>query len=834
MAMSTRALVRTVAPRQRSLRSVSTRSFTNDSGSNDDDGKSSLSKTDRSSQIVGKRPGQTPFSPPTTGKTQSTSTNSSMTKSIKTTSSRGGMPLVSPPNVYYETSSTASPASEFDNREFAHARPTIPSLMSIDELDEEDNALRRQLLREGILPPTPKLRINDPLPNLEDALYELDPSGVSRADPEDVLDMASMYDPAIHLPDKPNFNSSRNRLKYELGTPLTDELVAYIGVRGPITVAEYMRRALRDGRYGYYTGKGSRSGKSSRRKKITGTTGGAAADDDDDWEDDSNSNDEEYVPVFTTDKHVGGEHVIGSGGDFITAPEVSQLFGESLLVWFMTQYRTLNGPSDIQFVEIGPGKGTLICDILRSAISTFPDFASALKSSSVDGGGGDGQGGRSRGMCPAVGVHLVEVTNGMRARQKESLISLAKEDIVVKNGYTFRFADDSIDDGMEVAVQAVEPDPSSSSSTASSSSSDANDEKLDEICVSWHDTLSSVPTHDAVTDRPIPTFVICQELVDALPIHSFQKIDGGVWRERLVDVAIRDDSEASEAADKVRSAVVRRYANAEVDETNNVTLASSVPSSSNSPDTSTPEPMKKIPRLRFVLPPDTTPAIRSLLRVDGRGSPLQDNPAAAALDSLPVGSIIEACPEGLLMVQDIADRIVKCNGGAALIVDYGGDGSSGGDTLRGFWKHAQVHPLSRPGEVDVTADVDFGALREAVNSRMTLEQSLDRKIRKERRYKKETSGDAMTKVVPDESSETLTPALLPQAFGPTSQGKFLAQMGIVQRVEKKIEDPETTDEQAFEIYSAMERLIVAEQMGERYKVMAIAPKKDGLFPPPGF
>ena len=429
---------------------------------------------------------------------------------------------------------------------------------------------------------------------------------------------------------------------------------------------------------------------------------------------------------------------------------------------------------------------------------------------------------------------MVEVTNGMRARQKESLISLAKEDIVVKNGYTFRFADDSIDDGMEVAVQAVEPDPSSSSSTASSSSSDANDEKLDEICVSWHDTLSSVPTHDAVTDRPIPTFVICQELVDALPIHSFQKIDGGVWRERLVDVAIRDDSEASEAADKVRSAVVRRYANAEVDETNNVTTASSVPSSSNAPDTSTPESMKKIPRLRFVLPPDTTPAIRSLLRVDGRGSPLKDNPAAAALDSLPVGSIIEACPEGLLVVQDIADRIVKCNGGAALIVDYGGDGSSGGDTLRGFWKHTQVHPLSRPGEVDVTADVDFGALREAVNSRMTLEQSISRKMRQERRGKKETSGDAMTKVAVDESSKKIAPALLPQAFGPISQGTFLAQMGIVQRVEKKIEDPKTTDEQAFEIYSAMERLIVAEQMGERYKVMAISPKKDGLFPPPGF
>ena len=156
------------------------------------------------------------------------------------------------------------------------------------------------------------------------------------------------------------------------------------------------------------------------------------------------------------------------------------------------------------------------------------------------------------------------------------IIPSTKEDIVVKSGYTFRFTDDSVDDEMKVAVQqlAVESNSSSSSSTSSS-------EKHNEICVSWHDTLSSVPTHDTITNRPIPTFVICQELVDALPIHSFQKIDGGVWRERLVDVAIRDESEASEAADKVRSAVVRRYANAEVDETNNVTTASSVPSSSN-------------------------------------------------------------------------------------------------------------------------------------------------------------------------------------------------------------------------------------------------------------
>ncbi len=44
----------------------------------------------------------------------------------------------------------------------------------------------------------------------------------------------------------------------------------------------------------------------------------------------------------------------------------------------------------------------------------------------------------------------------------------------------------------------------------------------------WHNALWWAPTHDAVNDRPITTFPICQELVDAPPIHSFQKVEGGV------------------------------------------------------------------------------------------------------------------------------------------------------------------------------------------------------------------------------------------------------------------------------------------------------------------
>lgn len=159
------------------------------------------------------------------------------------------------------------------------------------------------------------------------------------------------------------------------------------------------------------------------------------------------------------------------------------------------------------------------------------------------------------------------------------------------------------------------------------------------------------------------------------------------------------------------------------------------------------------------------------------------------------------------------------------MIDYGEDGASSRDTMRGFWKHTQVHPLSRPGEVDVTADVDFAALREAVNQRINLEDSLNRKHVK---HQRQVVAPTSTK------TEKEKPINRPEAFGPVPQNIFLASMGIVQRVEKQIEADSTTDEQASALYSALERLLAPEQMGERYKVLAIARKKDGLFPPPGF
>ena len=800
-------------------------------------------KSQSASSIIGKRPGHTTFSPPENKVMSATKTGVAMhplsdkptqelhpksSTKVSSTKAQGQTPLILPPSI---SQTTEQYKSDRDNKHYAHTQPFTSPIIQAEGSDKEENTLRNMFLQQGIVPPPPRPHINSDQiktkSNVQDAVVPLveipepDPSGVSHANPEDVLDMASMYDPSIHLPDKPNFNAPANRLKYEGGTPMTDELIAYIGVRGPITVAEFMRRVLRDGEHGYYTGKGARSG-----SKTIGSAVLAADDDDDDLFDDDNDwdieDDDNDIHISDKTDKVGGEQIIGSGGDFITAPEVSQLFGEALLVWLMTQYQTLNSPSKIQIIEIGPGKGTLICDIVRSAVNTFPDFAAALTTTNAAGETkekGSEQTNNFAGKKIAIGVHLVEVANGMRARQKESLENLEKEKDVLEKGYSFRFEDSN-------AFVEEEEEAATDEDGKEDSSSEKKD--INSICVTWHDVLSSVPTHDSATGEPIPTFIICQELVDALPIHSFQKIEGGAWRERLVDCAIRDESEASESSKDIRVAA-SRYANAESDAKSALMQPSSSETSSSSSPSSTDATGgsggKKIPRLRFVLPPDTTPALRTLLRVNNRGAPLEDNPTAKSLDSLPDGSIIEACPEGLLLAQDITDRIEKCNGGAALLIDYGGDGMSGGDTMRGFWKHTQVHPLSRPGEVDVTADVDFGALREAVNRRIGLDESLERKRRE--------SGLA-TPNRPVESSTTAKKALKPEAFGPVSQGKFLAQMGVVQRVEKKIMDDATTDEMADELFTAMERLMSADQMGDRYKVLAIASKKEGLFPPPGF
>src|SRR5262249_41078902 len=107
---------------------------------------------------------------------------------------------------------------------------------------------------------------------------------------------------------------------------LADRIARRIRAEGPLTVAAYMAMALHDPVGGYY----------ARRDPI------------------------------------------GAAGDFTTAPEISQIFGELLGLWCAELWDRIGRPDPIILAELGPGRGVLMSDLLRAA-GTVPEFRCALR-----------------------------------------------------------------------------------------------------------------------------------------------------------------------------------------------------------------------------------------------------------------------------------------------------------------------------------------------------------------------------------------------------------------------------------------------------------------------
>lgn len=103
---------------------------------------------------------------------------------------------------------------------------------------------------------------------------------------------------------------------------LKDRIIAMIQASGPISVATYMDLCLHDRQHGYYATRP------------------------------------------------------GLGSDFITAPDISQIFGELLGLWAAHEWQQMGRPSELTLVEIGPGRGTLMTDAVRAA-HTVPGFVEA-------------------------------------------------------------------------------------------------------------------------------------------------------------------------------------------------------------------------------------------------------------------------------------------------------------------------------------------------------------------------------------------------------------------------------------------------------------------------
>lgn len=63
---------------------------------------------------------------------------------------------------------------------------------------------------------------------------------------------------------------------------------------------------------------------------------------------------------------IPGKDQFGQEGDFVTSPEISQIFGELLGVWIVAEWMAQGKPSSgVELIELGPGRGTLMNDMLR-------------------------------------------------------------------------------------------------------------------------------------------------------------------------------------------------------------------------------------------------------------------------------------------------------------------------------------------------------------------------------------------------------------------------------------------------------------------------------------
>src|SRR5687768_16069731 len=74
---------------------------------------------------------------------------------------------------------------------------------------------------------------------------------------------------------------------------------------------------------------------------------------------------------------------LGTAGDFTTAPEISQMFGELLGAWLAERWLAMGRLGEVRLVELGPGRGTLMADALR-ATRAMPGFHAALDLHLVD------------------------------------------------------------------------------------------------------------------------------------------------------------------------------------------------------------------------------------------------------------------------------------------------------------------------------------------------------------------------------------------------------------------------------------------------------------------
>ena len=151
-----------------------------------------------------------------------------------------------------------------------------------------------------------------------------------------------------------------------------------------------------------------------------------------------------------------------------------------------------------------------------------------------------------------------------------------------------------------------------------------------------------------------------------------------------------------------------------------------------------------------------------------------DDSIPPSLRSQPEGTIVETAPVSAAIMQRLAFRLAR-QGGAMLAIDYGYAGPAAGDTLQAVKAHRFVDPFTDPGEVDLTAHVDFITLAVAAQN----------------------AGSSVTPLA--------------------TQGDWLRRLGIDARLQSLAA---AAPARTRELQSQRDRLVEPREMGELFKVMA--------------
>ncbi|MCJ1441427.1 MAG: hypothetical protein MMC23_001914 [Stictis urceolatum] len=425
-----------------------------------------------------------------------------------------------------------------------------------------------------------------------------------------------------------------------------------------------------------------------------------------------------------------GRDQFGSKGDFITSPEISQVFGELLGLWVVAEWMTQGRKrSGVELVEVGPGRGTLMDDMLR-ALRNFKTFTSSIES-----------------------VYLVEASKPLREKQKELLCGDAEPLEEIDIGWRSR-------------------------------------SKYGGITVTWCEDIRFVPNDASKTP-----FIIAHEFFDALPIHAFQSQAPSPTQQSTIEglngpIPLNKPSSASRQPQWRELMVTPTHPPTAISTSSRPSLSSN---SLNMPD------------FQLSLAKASTPTSLVLPETSQRYKALKSRP----------DSVIEISPESHSYVAEFAHRIGGANqsrgfqttdstsrtskpspSGGALIIDYGPSATIPTSTLRGIKAHKLVSPFVSPGEIDISADVDFTALAEAALN----------------------------------ASEGV------EVHGPIEQGDWLELMGMKERVEMLCKNASKSgtegEETVKRIRSAATRLVEkgGGGMGRLYKFLAITPESGGRRP----